>query len=39
MSDEPQPRLASGDDTSGTIVAMALLWVIPVLAFVLTLAR
>jgi hypothetical protein len=39
MSDESQPRLATADDGLGSFAAMALLWLIPVVAFVLTLAH
>lgn len=39
MSAHRRTRVAQLNDTTDTVVAMALLWVIPVFAFVYTLTR
>lgn len=39
MDQQPKTRAATLQDTTDTAFAMALLWVIPVLAFLLALTR
>lgn len=39
MSDDREPRATTLSDTTDTAFAMALLWAVPAVAFVLMLAR